>query len=75
MKEMVMAKKYIVSLGEGEQNELKTVIGKRSEKAQVVKRAYILLTADENGNVFVTARLRCAIKSRFALLKGCASVL
>ena len=44
-----MVKKYIVSLMEEEQKELRGIIGKRNEKAQVVKRAYVLLGADENG--------------------------
>jgi hypothetical protein len=43
-----MVKKYIVSLMEEEQKELRGIIGKRNEKAQVVKRAYVLLAADEN---------------------------
>ena len=44
-----MAKKYIVSLTADEQQALKRIIGKRNEKAPVVKRAYVLLGADENG--------------------------
>ena len=44
-----MSKKYIVSLREEEQKELRIIIGKRNEKAQGVKRAYVLLGADENG--------------------------
>jgi len=43
-----MSKKYIVSLTAEEQQELKRIIGRRSEKATVVKRAYVLLAADEN---------------------------
>src|SRR3954465_5714052 len=42
-------KKYIISLTTSEQQELKVLIGKRNEKAEVVKRAYVLLAADENG--------------------------
>src|SRR3954453_23937634 len=42
-------KKYIISLTTSEQQELKVLIGKRNEKAEVAKRAYVLLAADENG--------------------------
>lgn len=45
-----MAKKYIVSLTGEEQQELKRLISKRNEKAPVVKRAYVLLAADESGD-------------------------
>ncbi|MCP4149062.1 MAG: helix-turn-helix domain-containing protein [bacterium] len=44
-----MAKKYRVTLTESEGDELKEIIRKRSEKSLPVKRAYILLAADENG--------------------------
>jgi hypothetical protein len=44
-----MAKKYIVSLIDGERQKLQAIISKRSEKAQVVKRAYVLLAADVKG--------------------------
>ena len=44
-----MSKKYIVSLSAEEQKELRGIISKRNEKAQAVKRAYVLLGADENG--------------------------
>jgi hypothetical protein len=37
-----MSKKYMVSLREEEQKELRIIIGKRNEKAQAVKRAYVL---------------------------------
>jgi len=45
-----MAKKYIVSLSKEEQNELQSIIRDRSlkVKAQVLKRAYMLLAADAN---------------------------
>jgi hypothetical protein len=42
-------KKFIVSLTTAEQQELKALIRKRNEKVSVVKRAYVLLAADENG--------------------------
>jgi transposase len=44
-----MAKKYRVTLSEEEQTQLKDIIHKRSEKSVQVKRSYILLAADENG--------------------------
>jgi transposase len=45
-----MIKKYIVSLSEKEQQELRTLISRRNAKAPAVKRAYVLLSADENGD-------------------------
>jgi hypothetical protein len=44
-----MNKKYRVTLTDDERKELGTLIRNRSEKALPVKRAYILLSADENG--------------------------
>src|SRR5215210_2132184 len=44
-----MSKKYIVSLWEEEQKELRAIISKRNAKSLVVKRAYMLLAADSNG--------------------------
>jgi hypothetical protein len=44
-----MAKKYRVRLSEEEQTHLKRIIHTRSEKSVQVKRSYILLAADENG--------------------------
>lgn len=44
-----MVKKYIVSLTTEEQKELNGIISRRNEKAQAVKRSYVLLAADENG--------------------------
>jgi hypothetical protein len=44
-----MSKRYRVTLTDNEQEELKTLIKRRREKAVPVKRAYILLAADENG--------------------------
>ncbi len=40
--------KYIVTLEKAEQEKLHEVIAKRSSKAEIVKRAYILLSLDEN---------------------------
>ena len=44
-----MSKKYIVSLSAEEQQKLQALINKRNAKSEVVKRAYILLSADTNG--------------------------
>ena len=44
-----MGKKYRIHLSAQEREALQKIIAKRSEKSQVVKRAYILLAADENG--------------------------
>jgi len=45
-----MRKKYIVTLTEIEQATLFDIIKKRDEKSITVKRAYVLLAADENGD-------------------------
>ncbi len=42
-------KKYRIDLTAQERESLQKIIAKRSEKSPVVKRAYILLAADENG--------------------------
>jgi len=44
-----MGKKYRVTLTTAEQQDLQKLIARRSAKALAVKRAYILLAADENG--------------------------
>lgn len=41
--------KYIVTLEKDEQEKLREIIGKRSSKAEIVKRAYVLLSLDEKG--------------------------
>ena len=43
------SKKYPVDLSAEDQQQLKELISKRSAKSQVVKRAYVLLAADRNG--------------------------
>ena len=43
--------KYIVTLESQEQEQLREVIAKRSSKSEIVKRAYILLSLDENGEI------------------------
>ncbi len=40
--------KYIVTLEKAEQEKLREVIAKRSSNSEIVKRAYILLSLDEN---------------------------
>lgn len=42
-------KKYRIDLTDQERQGLQKIIAKRSEKSQIVKRAYILLAADEKG--------------------------
>lgn len=44
-----MSKRYRVTLTDTEREELEALITRRSEKAVPVKRAYILLAADEHG--------------------------
>lgn len=41
--------KYIVTLEKEEREKLSEVIAKPSSKSEIVKRAYILLSLDENG--------------------------
>lgn len=43
------SKKYHIDLSFEEQHQLKELIAKRSAKGQLVKRAYVLLAADRNG--------------------------
>lgn len=45
-----MKKKYHVTLTTVEQEVLLNVLKHRDEKSMIVKRAYVLLAADENGN-------------------------
>jgi len=45
-----MRKKYIVTLTESEQATLFDIIKKRDGKSMTVKRAYVLLAADANGD-------------------------
>ena len=41
-------KRYIVTLTSEEQENLRSIIDKRSSKSQIVKRAFVLLSLDEN---------------------------
>ena len=65
-----MVKKYIVSLSAEEQKELKAVIGKRSEKAPVVKRAYVLLSADEKGEGLCDSEIALRYKVTVRSIEG-----
>lgn len=62
-----MAKKYRVILSEQEQAQLKGLIKKRSEKSVQVKRSYILLAADENGEHLtdeqISSRYRAGVRT------------
>lgn len=50
IEEKMPSKKYHVDLRDEEQQKLKELIATRSAKAQLVKRAYVLLAADRNGD-------------------------
>lgn len=41
-------KRYIVTLTDAEQEQLREIIAKRNNKAEIVKRAFVLLSLDEN---------------------------
>lgn len=63
-------KKYIVSLTEVEQKELQDIIRRRNAKAGVVKRAYILLAADENGENLVDIKIAQHYKVTVRCIEG-----
>jgi hypothetical protein len=67
---MVMVKRYIVSLTEAEQKELKVVISRRNEKAQAVKRAYVLLAADENAENLCDSEIARRYKVTIRSIEG-----
>jgi Homeodomain-like domain len=46
--EWPIMKRYLVTLTGEEQEKLREIIAKRSSKAEIVKRAYVLLSLDEN---------------------------
>ncbi len=72
-------KRYIVTLTTPEQEQLREIIAKRSSKAEIVKRAFVLLNLDENreggrlsdeqirDNYKVGQRLIERLRSRFVL--------
>jgi hypothetical protein len=68
-----MSKKYIVSLTEEEQKELKAIISKSKVKAKVLKRGYALLAADTDGEHLcdeqIAQRYQITIRSIEALRK------
>jgi transposase len=65
-----MVKRYIVSLTAGEQNELREIIRRRNEKAQTVKRAYVLLAADENGEGLPDSEIAKRYKVTIRCIEG-----
>lgn len=65
-----MVKRYIVSLTAAEQNELQGIIRRRSAKAGVVKRAYVLLAADENGENLVDSEIAQRYKVTIRCIEG-----
>ena len=58
-----MAKKYRVTLTQEEQDRLKGVVRNRSCKAPIVKKAYVLLAADENGANWTDEKIKEAYQS------------
>jgi hypothetical protein len=67
---VIMVKRYIVSLTEAEQNELQDIVRRRNAKAQVVKRAYILLAADENGDSLPDSEIAQSYKVTIRCIEG-----
>jgi transposase len=67
---MVMVKRHIVSLTAAEQNELQEIIRRRNEKAQAVKRAYVLLAADENGENLPDSEISRRYKVTIRCIEG-----
>jgi transposase len=65
-----MAKKYVVSLTKEEQKELRGIINRRNEKAQVEKRAYVLLGADENGEGLCDSEIAQRYKVTVRCIEG-----
>jgi hypothetical protein len=67
---MVMVKKYIVSLSEAETKELGGIISRRNAKAQAVKRAYVLLAADEKGEGLCDSEIALRYKVTVRSIEG-----
>jgi transposase len=65
-----MVKKYIVSLTAEEQGELKDIISRCNAKAQAVKRAYVLLAADENAENLVDSEIALRYKVTVRCIEG-----
>ena len=53
-----MPKKYIVTLTIEEQEHLRDLIARRNEKATAVKKTYVLLAADKNGQDLCDREIR-----------------
>lgn len=65
-----MVKKYLVSLTKAEQKELRGIINKRNEKAQAVKRAYVLLAAAENAENLCDSEIARRYKVTIRCIEG-----
>ena len=65
-----MVKRYIVSLTATEQDELRDVIRQRNAKAGVVKRAYVFMAADENGENLVDSEIARCYKVTVRCIEG-----
>lgn len=65
-----MVKKYIVSLTTQEQKELQILISRRNEKAQVVKRAYVLLATNENAENLPDSEIASRYKVTIRTVEG-----
>lgn len=58
-----MSKKYRVTLTQEERDRLESLIRNRSAKSGVVKKAYILLSSDENGPDWTDSKIREVYKA------------
>ena len=65
-----MVKKYIVSLTTQEQKELEILISRRNEKAQAVKRAYVLLATNENAENLPDSEIASRYKVTIRTVEG-----
>lgn len=65
-----MVKKYIISLTQAEQKELQGLTHRLNLKAGVVKRAYVLLAADENGENLVDSEIAQRYKVTTRTVEG-----
>ena len=65
-----MVKRYIVTLTQEEQPELHVIIRRRNEKAPIVKRAYVLLAADQNGQALCDSEIALRYKMTIRSIEG-----
>jgi len=65
-----MVKRYIVTLTQEEQAELHSIIRRRNEKAPAVKRAYVLLAADQNGQALCDREIALRYKMTIRSIEG-----